>query len=178
MVQDTLNGLTIDGLSDRNIKVQLKNDKDMRDRFLVLYDMVNVLVEMSHAKFSVLATTTRKLLIPLCNHFTHPYNSAHYAKYFKKSEVSAPGEEEMVFDWKDLRGAADSFLDSIIIELCFPRAPYPKAILYRILHDAIGESPHEAKRFPQALWDSVGDLSVCLILAVFGLAFSKDRRNR
>lgn len=47
-----------------------------------------------------------------------------------------------------------------MIELCFPRAPYPRAILYQILHDAVEESPKEALRFPQALWDAVGDLSV------------------
>lgn len=88
--------------------------------------------------------------------------SAHYAKYFKlkPTESFDPGESEYVFDWTDLRSAAESFIDSIIIELCFPRAPYPKAILYQILHDAIEESPHDAKRFPQALWDAVGDLSV------------------
>jgi hypothetical protein len=65
----------------------------------------------------------------------------------------------MIFDWAALREACLSFLDSIIIELCFPRAPYPKAILYQILRDAVHESPKEAKRFPQALWDAVGDLS-------------------
>ena len=88
--------------------------------------------------------------------------SAHYAKYFKlkPTESFDPGDSEYVFDWTDLRSATESFVDSIIIELCFPRAPYPKAVLYQILHDAIEESPHDAKRFPQALWDAVGDLSV------------------
>lgn len=76
-------------------------------------------------------------------------------------EGTKPAVPEYIFDWTGLRGAADSFLDSIIIELCFPQGMYPKAILYRILHDAIEESPREAKRFPQALWDAVGDLSVC-----------------
>ena len=66
----------------------------------------------------------------------------------------------MVFDWAALRDACKSFLDSIVIELCFSRAPYPKPILYQILHDAVAESPREANRFPQALWDAVGDLSV------------------
>ena len=51
-------------------------------------------------------------------------------------------------------------MDSIIIELCFPEGPYPKGVLYQILHDAVEEVPHQAKRFPQALWDAVGDLSV------------------
>jgi hypothetical protein len=90
--------------------------------------------------------------------------TAHYAKFFKfnQAETSDPRKSEYVFHWNDtnLRGAADSFLDSIIIELCFPQGIYPKAILFRILHDAIEETPREAKRFPQILWDAVGDLSV------------------
>ena len=65
----------------------------------------------------------------------------------------------MVFDWAELREACVSFLDSIVIELCFPRAPYPKVILYQVLRDAVNESPKETKRFPQAMWDAVGDLS-------------------
>ncbi|KAF8973070.1 hypothetical protein BDZ97DRAFT_1779193 [Flammula alnicola] len=139
IVSDTMNGLVIDGLTDKNVKLKLKNNPDMRDRYLVLYDLVNVLVEMSQDRFSVLATT-----------------APHYAKYFKlkPTEGSDPGETEYVFDWKDLRKAADSFLDSIIIELCFPRGIYPKAILI----------PREAKRFPQALWDAVGDLSISVEL--------------
>ncbi len=65
-----------------------------------------------------------------------------------------------MFDYSNLRKNSDSFLDSIIVELCFPQGVYPKAILYRILHDAVDESPREARRFPQALWDAVGDLAV------------------
>ncbi|KAF9478819.1 hypothetical protein BDN70DRAFT_879530 [Pholiota conissans] len=144
LVSDKLNEFAVDGLTDRNAKLTLKNNPDMRQRYLVLCDMVDVLVKMNQDRFSVLATT-----------------APHYAKYFKlkPTESSDPSEPEYIFDWKDLRGAADSFLDSIIIELCFPQGTYPKAILYHILHDAIDESPREAKRFPQALWDAVGDLS-------------------
>ena|ERR1700722_13554816 len=68
----------------------------------------------------------------------------------------------MVFDWEKLKETCESFFDSIIVELCFPKAPYPKFILYQILHDAIVECPNDAKRFPQALWDALGDLSVSL----------------
>ncbi len=83
---------------------------------------------------------------------------AHYSRYFKIQNNT--NSEEVVFDHAELREACKSFLDSIIIELCFPKAPYPKAILYRILHDAVEEAPKEAKRFPQTMWNAVGDLSV------------------
>ncbi|KAF8070672.1 hypothetical protein FPV67DRAFT_1488307 [Lyophyllum atratum] len=147
LVSETLAQLAIDGLTDGSVKLQLKNNANFRTRYLVLYDLVNVLVHISQSKFSVLATTT-----------------PHYARYFKPAPDSKETAPEIIFDWGELREACVSFLDSIIIELCFPRAPYPKAILYQILRDAVEESPKEAKRFPQELWNSVGDLSVSVEL--------------
>jgi hypothetical protein len=87
---------------------------------------------------------------------------AHYAPYFKRAEIANPSDADIVFDWDAVREACKSFLDSIIIELCFPGASYPRHILFQILHDSIEESPKEAKRFPQTLWDAVGDLSVSI----------------
>ncbi|KAF5380464.1 hypothetical protein D9615_004625 [Tricholomella constricta] len=148
LVSETLAQLTIDGLTDGTVKSQLKNNASMRTRYLVLYDLVRILVNISQSKFSVLATTT-----------------PHYARYFKPAPDSADAAEpEIIFDWAELRDACVSFLDSIIIELCFPRAPYPKDILYQVLHDAVHESPKEAKRFPQELWNAVGDLSISVEL--------------
>lgn len=95
--------------------------------------------------------------------FLTDYFAAHYAQYFKikvnNDDPTGP-VDEVVFDWNALKEAGKSFIDSIILELCFPRAPYPMTVLYQILRDAVDESPKEAKRFPQALWDAVGDLSV------------------
>lgn len=147
IVSETLHELAQEGLTDQTIKMQLRRNENLRARYLVLYDMVNLLVNLSQAKFSLLATTT-----------------PHYSRYFKPAEGSDPGESEIIFDWAALREACISFLDSIVIELCFPRAPYPKAVLCQILRDAVDESPKEAKRFPQALWDAVGDLSVSIEL--------------
>lgn len=90
------------------------------------------------------------------------FSLAHYAQYFIEVPDSNPDEPEIVFDRDALKFACKSFLDSIIIELSFPEAPYSKRILYQILHEAVDEAPREAKRFPQELWDAVGDLSVCL----------------
>jgi hypothetical protein len=59
IVSDSLNALAVDGVLDGNVKMKLKNNPDIRERYLVLYDMVNVLVKMSQDRFSVLATTTR-----------------------------------------------------------------------------------------------------------------------
>jgi hypothetical protein len=63
IVSDTLNGFAIDGLTDKNIKSKLRDDTDIRQRYLVLYDMVNNLVNMSQVKFSVLATTARTFTV-------------------------------------------------------------------------------------------------------------------
>ena len=80
--------------------------------------------------------------------------------YFKKYEESDPNNPEYMFDWTALRDAYKSYVDSIVIELCLPNSKYPKYILARILEDATGEAPREKKRFPQALFDALGDLSV------------------
>jgi hypothetical protein len=69
IVSVTLNGFAMDGLADTNIKKKLRDDKDFRQRYLVLYDMVNVLVNMCQDKFSVLATVARA--------FTLPYKRSH-----------------------------------------------------------------------------------------------------
>ena len=56
----TLCELEAAGLDDTVIRQQLKNDVAIRSRYLILYDLVNLLVNMSQQKFSVLAITTRK----------------------------------------------------------------------------------------------------------------------
>jgi hypothetical protein len=63
IVSVTLNEFATDGLNDRNIKRMLRDDKDIRQRYLVLYDMVNILVNMCQDKFSVLATAARAFTV-------------------------------------------------------------------------------------------------------------------
>lgn len=62
IVSVTLNGFAID-VDDSNIKTKLRDDKDFRQRYLVLYDMVNILVNMCQDKFSVLATAARAFTV-------------------------------------------------------------------------------------------------------------------
>lgn len=100
-------------------------------------------------------------LVPLSPHLNLEISPAHYAKYFKRQESQDPATGlNVIFDYTELREATLSFIDSIVIELCFPQAPYPRFILYQILHDAAEESPKDTKRFSQLMWDAVGDLSV------------------
>lgn len=172
LVSQTLAQLAFDGVTDGSLKSQLKNNTSIRTRYMALYDFVNELVQMSQSKFSVLATTTRmtQACYPVCRLILF---LAHYSRYFKvaPSQVDVL-EPEMMFDWQELREACLSFLDTIIIELCFPNPPYPKDILYQILRDAIAESPKEGKRFPQELWDAVGDLSVMNVLSYHNFSAS------
>ncbi|KIK92133.1 hypothetical protein PAXRUDRAFT_830231 [Paxillus rubicundulus Ve08.2h10] len=147
LILDILRALEKSGLNDATTHIQLQKDEALRSWYLVLCDIVSVLVDLGQTHFSVLAMTT-----------------PHYARYFKDVENMQSGEPSIAFDWAGLKDACKSFIDSIIIELCFPKAPYPKRILYQILHDAVDESPREAKRFPQKMWDAVGDLSVTLEL--------------
>ena len=64
IVSVTLNGFAMDDLNDSNIKTTLRDDRDFRERYLVLYDMVNILVNMCQDKFSVLATAARAFTVP------------------------------------------------------------------------------------------------------------------
>ncbi|KAG6335576.1 hypothetical protein ID866_3516 [Astraeus odoratus] len=147
IVLDTLRSLEKSGMKDETAHIQLQKDGGLRSRYLVLCDIINVLVDLGQMQFSVLATT-----------------APHYCRYFKAAENAGEGEPEITFDWSGIKDACKSFMDSIIIELCFPKAPYSKRILLEILHDAVDESPREAKRFPQKMWDAMGDLSVTLEL--------------
>lgn len=87
---------------------------------------------------------------------------AHYADYFKQTD--GVDEPEFSVDWSVLKSMHRSFLDSIIIELCLPNSQYTKPIIFQVLHEAVEEAHREAKRFPQALWDAVGDFSVSVFL--------------
>ncbi|KAI0793177.1 hypothetical protein C8Q75DRAFT_547778 [Abortiporus biennis] len=145
IIGETLQDLYDEGLDDDSIKEALKANVNIRARYLVLYDTVNVLVEASQAKFAVLATT-----------------ADHYSIYFKKNTSADPDEPEYIFDWSQLKVVHKSFLDSIIVELCLPHSSYPKNILWQILNEAIEENPKDAKKFPQALWDALGDLNFAL----------------
>lgn len=69
-------------------------------------------------------------------------------------------EPEYIFDWSTGKIVHRSFLDSIIVELSLPGSTVPKQILLHILREAIDESPKDAKRFPQVLWDAMGDFAV------------------
>jgi hypothetical protein len=79
-----------------------------------------------------------------------------------------------MFDWAALRAAYKSYVDSIVIELCLPNSQYPKYILARILEDATQEDPREKERFPQALFDALGDLSVSAHMVSASPLLTKD----
>ena len=59
LVRDTLADFGVHGLTDDNVTIKLKNSPQFRLRYLILYDTVDVLVNISQSNFSVLATTTR-----------------------------------------------------------------------------------------------------------------------
>lgn len=60
IVAATLRGFAMIGIRDENIKNKLQNDSILREQYLVLYDVVNTLVDLSQRRFSVLATTARR----------------------------------------------------------------------------------------------------------------------
>ncbi|KAI0339768.1 hypothetical protein BDW22DRAFT_1360779 [Trametopsis cervina] len=134
----------VDTENDGQIRNLLKKDPQFRARYLVLYDLVNILVGFAQQKFAQLATT-----------------APHWGQYFHENQNKEEGstQPEYIFSWEHLKSVHKSFLDSIVVELCLPESPYPKQILIHILHEAIDETPRDAKRFPQELWDAMGDFS-------------------
>lgn len=62
IASETLNNFATEGITDQNIKNKLKYDVLLRDRYLVLWDMVTTLVELSQNIFALLATTARMLI--------------------------------------------------------------------------------------------------------------------
>lgn len=86
----------------------------------------------------------------------------HWKQYFQPNQYKQEGDDqpEFLFHWEQLKIMHKSFLDSIVVELCLPASPFPKQILVSLLREAIDETPRDSKRFPQALWDAMGDLSV------------------
>jgi hypothetical protein len=61
IVADTLHDLEDEGLTDLNVKTLLKNNEALRAKYLSLFHFVNILVGMTQERFSVLATTTRRI---------------------------------------------------------------------------------------------------------------------
>jgi hypothetical protein len=93
---------------------------------------------------------------------THPPSCvAHYKKYFQAIETTSNNNEKaVVFQKLESKSAGTSYMDSLFLEISFPNPRYPAQVLYSLLHDAIDEAPKEAKRFPQKLYDALGDHSV------------------
>ncbi|KAF7305999.1 hypothetical protein HMN09_00754400 [Mycena chlorophos] len=146
IVADALHDLEDLGLTDDvDVKVQLKNNSTLRSKYIAIFHFVtHTLLKFFQERFSVLATTT-----------------PHFAQYFKVKELTpddAP-EEQCVFDYAALKAAGKSFIDSIILEICFPGGHYPQMLLMQLLHEGVEEAPKDSKRFPQTLWDALGDLS-------------------
>ncbi|TFY80469.1 hypothetical protein EWM64_g3543 [Hericium alpestre] len=144
MIKNGLSNLDSEGLSSSKIRQQLQQNEGMRIEYMMLYDAVNTLVDVAHDKFSSLATS-----------------ADHFSQYFRRVSDDS---DEMAFDWSGLKNSYKSYVDSIVIELCLPGSTFPKHVLTALLKEAIDEVPKDAKRFPQALWDALGDLSVAIQL--------------
>ncbi|KAF6743545.1 hypothetical protein DFP72DRAFT_932870 [Ephemerocybe angulata] len=152
IINDNLKGIAGEGIIDTNVKTKLKADAALRKRYLVLYDMVGKLVDIFHKRVSALAPT-----------------SSHYSKYFRTrppNYAGTSGATEFCFDLDErkVRAVTSSFLDCIVVELFLPGSKIPSSVLYNLLHDVIQESPGQAKRFTQYLWDAIGDLSFAVQL--------------
>lgn len=60
LVGDTLRELSEAGVQDTTVKTYLGKDANIRAKYLVLYDIVNIVAQAGQSKFALLATTARK----------------------------------------------------------------------------------------------------------------------
>ncbi|KZT41514.1 hypothetical protein SISSUDRAFT_1117652 [Sistotremastrum suecicum HHB10207 ss-3] len=127
--------------SDADFKALLKTREDIRDRFLMLYQTVEMLAQAGQSRVQGLSIST-----------------AHYGPFFA-STVNGEGDQ-VLFDKAKIRSAHRSFVDAVVLEIILPDSQYPRHVLFECLHEAIEESPIDGKRFPQLLWDAIGDLAV------------------
>jgi hypothetical protein len=106
-----------------------------------------------------------------CQLIHSPCCIAHYKKYFQAIDTTSNNEKAVVFQKLESKSAGTSYMDSLFLEISFPNPRYPSQVLYSLLHDAIDEAPKEARRFPQKLYDALGDHSVCnhFVTALNGL---------
>ncbi|KAF8520493.1 hypothetical protein BU17DRAFT_89092 [Hysterangium stoloniferum] len=145
IVRNLLMELQAMHLHDSDVRGQLQHNVKLRERYLVLFQVIIMLARMGQARVAHIAAAT-----------------PHYAPYFAQNTRAGT----MEFDHsgrgnvRKLREAHRSFIDSIVLELALPNSEYPPYILMSLLHDAVEECRKEEKRFSQALWDAVGDFSV------------------
>ncbi|EJD03112.1 uncharacterized protein FOMMEDRAFT_156484 [Fomitiporia mediterranea MF3/22] len=127
------------GLRDREVSAQLKSDDMIRNVYHSAYGLLKELV-------SALQQRLRSIV----------QNTPHYSPYFKSSNDTQGCHE---FERSEIRRMYTSFLDSAIIELCFPGSKFSPQALYFCLNATQEENPRILRRCPQLMWDAVGDLA-------------------
>ncbi|KAK7685170.1 hypothetical protein QCA50_011533 [Cerrena zonata] len=140
------------------IDTQLAEDdsKELRTRYLILCDIVNVLTLVTQNKLALLATS-----------------SSHFRKYFSRIDGETD-EPQYLFNCQQLEAVGNSLLDYLIIELCLPNSQLPMCFVTRLLGEAMAEATETEKAtVSQALWDAVGNLSICVDLQEYFKASSK-----
>ncbi|KAG8923059.1 hypothetical protein FRC02_011431 [Tulasnella sp. 418] len=121
----------------------MKKNQRFRDRFILLYRLMEMLVYV-HQKTVSLATA----------------GSPFYAHYFVKISGTGNQTAYMAFKQSECMGAIKSLIDTIVMELVLPDSEYPLHILLTCLKESLDANPQEAKRrFNQSLYNAIGDLS-------------------
>ncbi|VDC01651.1 unnamed protein product [Peniophora sp. CBMAI 1063] len=148
IIRDRTEYLDNVGLHDDNVRMQLLKNEELRIDYLVLYNIVSRLTDALQVRFAQAAS-----------------RSAHFSEYLDAVNATKNGDNPTAaFNWQSLKKSYKNFVDSIVIELCLPGTTYPKYVLTALLEEAIQESPKEAKRFPQAMFDVLGDFSQAVLL--------------
>lgn len=60
IIGDLIRDLADAGIEDKTVKAKLQRDVALRTRYLVLYDIVNIVTQAAQDKFALLVTNARR----------------------------------------------------------------------------------------------------------------------
>lgn len=78
------------GYGHEQVKATLRKDAQFRAQYLVLYDLVNTIVNVNQQKFAVFATTARMSLPPvqsMCTQYLRPWHGSALEHIFQSELV-------------------------------------------------------------------------------------------
>ena len=148
------------GLVDREVRNQIRGSASMRQIYYLTNDLLRQIVTIIQQRLRNIVQNTGKLSSPIpfsdvCLNYLH---LEHFRVYFKENKDSRGRHE---FRETEASRMYKSFLDSTIIELCFPGSAYNSQVLLALLHVIqYGDRSKEIRHCPQVMWDTIGDLAV------------------
>ncbi|KLO05605.1 hypothetical protein SCHPADRAFT_719873 [Schizopora paradoxa] len=139
ILHDALTELELSCLDNRNILGQLKASQGLRTMYFRAIAISEGIMELGLNRVRAVTQT-----------------SPHFSQYFTTQHGVVKLNNAMVYSMYK------SFLDSTIMELCFPKSHYTPSTLYRCIAYLEEEKSKHLSECSQEMWNAIGDLSIIL----------------